>query len=133
MAMCKLKCGESMEDRELVITHLTIIHTWAAFARERDLQFLTPKHLEDIAKWSDDAIDLLKEQQPMLIDVNQMKQLADGTDVWLEAKDDREVFALTMARPWIGYYLDRVENGTYRCWTARPTDEQKKSVPWTNT
>jgi hypothetical protein len=50
-------------DRETVITHLQIIHTWAEFARERDLQFFTAKHLEDIAKWSDDALNLLKEQK----------------------------------------------------------------------
>lgn len=52
-----------MPDRESVITHLQIIHTWALFARERDLQFFTPKHLEDIAQWSDDAIAMLKEQE----------------------------------------------------------------------
>lgn len=59
-----------MPDRETVITHLQIIHTWAAFARERDLHFFTPKHLEDIAQWSDDALALLKEQEavaPILI------------------------------------------------------------------
>lgn len=50
-------------DRETVITHLQIIHTWAKFARERDLQFFTAKHLEDIAQWSDDALALLKEQE----------------------------------------------------------------------
>ena len=50
-------------NRETVITHLQIIHTWAEFARERDLQFFTPKHLEDIAQWSDDALALLKEQE----------------------------------------------------------------------
>ena len=52
-----------MADREIVITHLQIIHTWAEFARDRDLQFFTAKHLEDIAKWSYDAIELLKEQK----------------------------------------------------------------------
>ena len=50
-------------DRETVITHLQIIHTWASFARERDLQFFTAKHLEDIAQWAYDAIALLKEQE----------------------------------------------------------------------
>jgi hypothetical protein len=50
-------------DREKVITHLQIIHTWASFARERDLQFFTAKHLEDIAQWTDDALELLKEQE----------------------------------------------------------------------
>lgn len=54
-----------MIDRENVITHLQIIHTWAEFARERDLQFFTPKHLENIAEWTDDALELLKEQEPV--------------------------------------------------------------------
>ena len=52
-----------MPDRESVITHLQIIHTWAEFARERDLQFFTAKHLEDIQQWSADDIELLKEQE----------------------------------------------------------------------
>ena len=51
-----------MPDREKVISHLQIIHTWAEFARERDLQFFTAKHLDDIAQWADDALELLKEQ-----------------------------------------------------------------------
>ena len=50
-------------DRESVITHLQIIHTWAEFASKRDLEFFTAKHLEDIAQWTDDAIGLLKEQE----------------------------------------------------------------------
>ena len=52
-------------DMETVITHLQIIHTWAEFARERDLQFFTAKHLEDIAKWSDDAMELLKDHEDL--------------------------------------------------------------------
>ena len=57
-------------DRETVITHLQIIHTWAEFARERDLQFFTPKHLEDIAEWTDDALELLKEQEAEWLEVD---------------------------------------------------------------
>ena len=60
-------------DRETVITHLQIIHTWAEFARERDLQFFTAKHLEDIAKWSDDAIELLKEQKQLIDDITKQR------------------------------------------------------------
>ncbi|MBQ1792887.1 MAG: hypothetical protein II008_22155 [Oscillospiraceae bacterium] len=52
-------------DRETVITHLQIIHIWAEFARERDLQFFTAKHLEDIAQWADDALALLKEHKDL--------------------------------------------------------------------
>ena len=50
-------------DRKTVITHLQIIHIWASFALERDLQFFTPKHLEDITQCVDDALKLLKEQE----------------------------------------------------------------------
>lgn len=59
-------------DRETVITHLQIIHTWAEFAHERDLQFFTAKHLEDIAQWTNDAMNLLKEQekQKFFVDEN---------------------------------------------------------------
>lgn len=52
-----------MPDKETVVTHLQIIHTWAEFARERDLQFFTAKHLEDIAQWTKDTLELLKEQE----------------------------------------------------------------------
>ena len=52
-----------MPDRESAITHLQIISTWASFARGRDLQFFTAKHLEDISQWANDAIALLKEQE----------------------------------------------------------------------
>lgn len=60
-------------DRESVITHLQIIHTWAEFARKRDLQFFTPKHLENIAQWADDALNLLKERKPVKPTWNQGK------------------------------------------------------------
>lgn len=67
-----------MIDKESVITHLQIIHTWATFARERDLQFFTEKHLKDIAQWAVDAIELLKEQdavEPKQVDLY-------GKDEW---------------------------------------------------
>ena len=66
-------------DRETVITHLQIIHTWAEFARERDLQFFTAKHMEDIAQWADDALKLLKEQEPILLE-NQHKPYGISTN-----------------------------------------------------
>ena len=48
-----------MPDRETVITHLMIIHTWASVARERDIYFFTERHLEHITQWVDDALKLL--------------------------------------------------------------------------
>jgi hypothetical protein len=64
-------------NREKVITHLQIIHTWAEFAREHDLQFFTPRHLKDIAQWSYDAIAMLKEQDTGgKIDAGKHKQVS---------------------------------------------------------
>jgi hypothetical protein len=65
-------------DRETVITHLQIIHTWAEFARERDLQFFTAKHLEDIAQWADDALNLLKEQEQTIENLNEIIAIHEG-------------------------------------------------------
>ena len=55
-----------MADRDSVISHLQIINTWASFARERDLQLFTEKHLESIEQWVNEAIALLKEQEEQL-------------------------------------------------------------------
>ena len=87
-----------MPDRESVITHLQIIHTWAEFAHERDLQFFTAKHLEDIAEWADDAITLLKEQdtvEPKQVDLYGKDDwyglvcvCPDCKAEWMSGKDD---------------------------------------------
>lgn len=92
-------------DRETVITHLQIIHTWAEFARERDLQFFTAKHLEDIAQWSDDALNLLKEQG-----WNVLTEDADGVIHGLPGDDGQ--YLMTDGKDiWIDDYVDGVEDG----------------------
>ena len=68
-----------MVDVENVITHLQIIHIWASFARERDLQFFSAKHLEDIAEWSDDALEMLKEQETEIRQLKLALDIAKGT------------------------------------------------------
>jgi len=69
-------------DRKTVITDLQIIHTWAEFALERDLQFFTKKHLEDIAQWTDNALELLKEQEAVVAHWD------DDTGHWIEGDRD---------------------------------------------
>ena len=69
-----------MTDRESTITHLQIIHTWASFARERNLQFFTEKHLEDIAQWTDDAIGMLKEQEKEIKALRLLVEWAEECD-----------------------------------------------------
>ena len=50
-------------NRDDVISHLKIMHTWASFALEHDKYFFNEKHMEAIAKWTLETIDLLKEQE----------------------------------------------------------------------
>ena len=78
-------------DRESVITHLQIIHTWAEFALEHDLQFFTPKHLEDIAQWSNDALNLLKEQETVVRckDCRWRSNHGATSTKWLPCMDNR--------------------------------------------
>jgi len=96
-----------MADKELVITHLMIIHTWAEFARERDLQFFTSKHLEDIAQWSEDALALLKEQAWHLL-----KEDADGLIHGLPG-DDGQYLMTDGEDIWIDDYVDGVDDGVH--------------------
>lgn len=48
-----------MSDRESVKIHLQIIHVWASFALEQDINFFNEKHLQSISKWTDEALDLI--------------------------------------------------------------------------
>ena len=44
-----------------VIMHQQIMHTWASFALEHDLDFYNEKHMESMVKWTEEAIEALKE------------------------------------------------------------------------
>ncbi len=52
-----------MHDREKVISHLQIIHTWASFALENDINFFNEAHMNEMTEWTEDAIKLIKEQE----------------------------------------------------------------------
>ena len=88
-----------MKDRESVITHLQIIHTWAEFARVRDLQFFTPKHLKDIAEWTDDTLELLKEQEAVEPSVSSVEQRCGNCNKVIEMDGWK-------ACPWCGKRID---------------------------
>jgi hypothetical protein len=53
-------------DYEQIISHLQIIRTWAEVDWECGyISIINPKCCEDIVKWIDDALELLKEQEPI--------------------------------------------------------------------
>ena len=93
-----------------------------------------------------DALELLKVQQPRVLT---WKELIDVTDpVWYEERDGISSWALCIDvtrgnayedmsyeffenydNSYIREYADKC-NVYWRCWTARPTDEQRKAVKW---
>ena len=52
-------------NRDDVISHLQIMHTWATFALQNDIYFFNEAHMKSIAEWTMDAIDLLKKRERM--------------------------------------------------------------------
>ena len=110
------------------------------------------KHPES-AKMVRDAIELLKEQQPRLLTIEEIEEAID-TVVWIESKfefenafentSDNYALILFYSRPHkeIGVHFVTTDHGDYirlpyeqngkkwRVWNKRPTDEQRKAVPW---
>lgn len=50
-------------NRDNVISHLQIMHTWAEFALEKDQNFFNDSHMKSIAEWTMETIAVLKEQE----------------------------------------------------------------------
>lgn len=90
-----------------------------------------------------DALELLKEQEPRVLTHEEADAIAHQTEetaIYLERKSDKSLYAAiagdTQGRvpniSWLGKernYQD--EYGiSWRCWSARPTDEQREAVKW---
>jgi len=82
----------------------------------------------------EDVYELLKEQQPRVLSKREVYDLSDETDVWCEQRDSKRVAAMTtlgekyfMHTPLFAMGL---ESNDIRFWTKRPTEEQRKAVPW---
>ena len=89
-----------------------------------------------------DAIALLKAQKPRLMSLEEVKA-AEGRDVWLEQSGNIADDILTATTiygcgsggicTWyesLSYSLYNKRPYGWRCWTARPTDEQREMEPW---
>ena len=88
-----------------------------------------------------DALVLLKEQEPRVLSFN---ELEFDAVYWMERRDIRPwPVALRRMRGnpeflvFEDYYGDMwdvskycVREGGWRCWTSRPTEEQRKAVAW---
>ena len=110
-------------------------------------------HIES-ARTIGEAIALLKAQEPRVMTLEEVKALPDESDVWLEEFCSIVVATTISHQPTIykvlkrfnpdatyfygiehadynsGEYMDADYGTEWRCWTSRPTDEQREATPW---
>ena len=92
-----------------------------------------------------DALSLLKAQEPRVMDADEIVLSADPSKwLWVERKGDycTEAFksgktisgliAFDSETPCAFLFCERPDEygKTWRCWTSRPTDEQREAVKW---
>ena len=97
-----------------------------------------------MVNWIDDALELLKDQEPRVLTHEEADAIAHQTEetaIYLERKSHKSLYAAiagdTQGRvpniSWLGKernYQD--EYGiSWRCWSSKPTDEQREATPWT--
>ena len=79
----------------------------------------------------------MKAQEPRVMTLDEIRVLPVGTDVWIEERDGTirtETSDATIDSGWfetlLHGYLMADYGITWRPWTARPTDEQRKADLW---
>lgn len=114
-----------MTDREKVIRAVeTCFDSW--IDNHRDMGIVD---LHAVERWKRAALELMKEQEPRVLTLDEV----DAAEVvWFEARN--HIFIEPMltrgkriadeAEDWFQYGRD------WRCWSSRPTDEQRKAVKW---
>lgn len=88
-----------------------------------------------------DAIALLKEQEARVIDISEI-YTAKNLDLWIEHKSENIVHPIMLIEtemtnksqtvffyPMLAKPI-KTYGKTWRCWTARPTDAQRKAAKW---
>jgi hypothetical protein len=82
-----------------------------------------------------DALALLKEQEPRVMTLDEVIHSKDW--IWYEEKSTHCGWTIVVDcdEKWIGWEdltIDQLckYGETWRCWSARPTDEQRKAVAW---
>ena len=89
-----------------------------------------------------DALSLLKAQEPRVMTLGEVKVIPYDADIWIETEyyvGEITIFAATIntkgLRGVMVYgshktYDYEAYNKLWRCWTSRPTDEQREAVKW---
>ena len=70
-----------MTDGKTVIDNLQIIATWAAVGKDPIYKGIESKCCEDVEQWTMDAIELIKEQEEKIRELESMNVTASGNGV----------------------------------------------------
>lgn len=95
---------------------------------------------EDLIEAFELAVKALKAQEPRVLTLDETKRLWRGTAKILVERRDRPTIEeyspgwmithFTMLLTDNSWLNGQTYNKYWRCWSARPTDEQREAVPW---
>lgn len=138
-----------MIDRDKVISRLQIIRTWADVGKKYN-GIQGEDCLRDVVDWIDDALALLKAQEPRVLTleeaVNRLKEPVflewktksrQSYTGWVLVYDVQKGMGITGVRMGLtqpghitSWYPIDLYDIKWRCWSSRPTDEQMEGTPW---
>lgn len=123
-----------MTERDKIVQKLEEVIAEAVYP-DRPRKFMMSLELAEA------ALALLKEQEPRVMTVDEIKQLSNGDTVWIEISDGRLLpmmveDGILMRCGYMWRICDEAfcahEEGecAARAWTSRPTYAQREAVPW---
>lgn len=130
-----------MVDREKVIRELEDCSSREAW-KCSTCKWYDENSGEYFTKLAADALSLLKAQEPRVMTLEEMKAIPYDADIWIETEyyvGKITIFAATINTKGLRGVMVYASHKTYdyegynklwRCWTSRPTDEQRKATPW---
>lgn len=93
----------------------------------------------------EDIISLLKAQGPRVMTLEEVRDKADHMYLEKHSKTGSDLYGCAIRGDWDGYGIELLMGEydtarerwsdygkTWRCWTSRPTDEQREAVKWDN-
>ena len=129
-----------MIDRDKVISRLQIIRTWADVGKKYN-GIQGEDCLRDVVDWIDDALALLKAQEPRVLTLEEV--LSFGAIYMDEPSNPtclRMLYCYEVERDHGHIFVDsdgdkilypaKEFNKTWRCWSSRPTKQQREAVKW---
>lgn len=76
-------------------------------------------------KCAEEAAEAMKSQEARVLTAAEMEQW--DNDVWIENFNENRIYVIDKS---IAGFAIACMRGRYRCWTSRPTDEQREAVKW---